>query len=382
MKRGAKPAGGIRLKANVSKPAPTQKRALTRLERFQRLIAGRPDPKKVGVFLQQFATMLDNGVDMPQIFESVGQQQEHPRLIEVIGEIRDKILFRGGSLSRAMSDYPDIFPTFAVILARAGETGGDLAGRLRRASELMERNSNLAMQVRSALMSPLFTIGFSSLVILGVVKTIMPKFIDLYAQMELELPMISQVVIAIVGVVNHWSFWVLLIGTIAIFTRFKAPLSQKLFDVAVRIPRVKGWVGTVLCAELCDILVSLMREGVPIHTAIGIMATSAKFKTHREYLGLVSMKLRAEGSFEEAMREVPYFPHLFHSMCSIGVEMGSLDSMLEYVARLLEQQTEAVIDAMVNLLEPITICVTGLVMSFLFLGLFLPVYGILAKLGV
>ena len=60
---------------------------------------------------------------------------------------------------------------------------------------------------------------------------------------------------------QHWMFWVVTLTTIFLVTRFKDQIAQKLFDWAVRLPKIKRWVGTVLCAELCDILVSLMREG-------------------------------------------------------------------------------------------------------------------------
>ena len=52
--------------------------------------------------------------------------------------------------------------------------------------------------VRTLLAYPLLLTGVSSLVVIGLVTFVLPKFVDIFGQFEVSLPVITQVVVAIV----------------------------------------------------------------------------------------------------------------------------------------------------------------------------------------
>jgi type IV pilus assembly protein PilC len=58
-----------------------------------------------------------------------------------------------------------------------------------------------------------------------------------------------------------------------------------------------------------------------------------------------------------------------------------MDELLAANQKLMEEELEALMDGITAMLEPIVISVMGVIMAVLFIGMFLPIYGILNKLG-
>lgn len=356
------------------------RRNKSKLERVLDRLHGALPPRSVCICLQQMGFMLQNGMGISRVIDSIVEQQDHPQLIDALENMHDQVVFRGEKLSQAMSAHPNIFPNYAVIFTKVGETGGDLAGRLQRAADLMERNGNLVMQMKSAVMTPLMTMAFSFLVVIGICKTIMPKFVEMYRGMGIELPFITQVVMLGVAIINHWATWVGALALLGSFVYYRKPMRLKLSEWVLRFPKLKYWYGTMLCTEFCDILGSLLAEGISLNRALQVMASCTAIPYHKEHLEKASNRLREDGDIMTSLRQIHYFPPTFLQVLAVGEEMGGLDTMLGHLRELFEQQTQAVTDTIVKMLEPITMAITGTIMCFIFIGLFLPVYSILKSL--
>ena len=340
-----------------------------------------PSKKNVSIALQQIAVMLLAGVPIRDVFKAMQNQVDDLPLGLVLADLDKKVIHMGWKLSRAMLDHPDVFPPYCSMFARAGEESGDLYQRLRRMGSLMERECNMAQQIKAALAGPLITLVVACSVLLLSVKFVMPRFVTMYEDMKVPLPAITVWVIGIINTVNHPLFLFGVLGLLG-FVRWKRKLlRQWMFNGLVRIPKIGRWIGIVLCAQFCDILGSLVREGVPIIKALHMIARTSGYQTHRNYLMDVHKQLVAEGDFAESLRCVPYFPTMLRSVATVGQEAGSLEKLLASLNRILEQEVDHTIFQVMSLLEPIMICVLGFITAFFFVGMFLPVYGMLQRLG-
>jgi type II secretory pathway component PulF len=114
---------------------------------------------------------------------------------------------------------------------------------------------------------------------------------------------------------------------------------------------------------------------------MNVIAGCTSQPTHRKHLKRATQILQAEGDVVEAIQTIPYFPEVFHSVFAVGVETGNLEAMLNSTRRLMQNQTDSVIEQVMSMIEPLAISLTGLMMGTLFVGLFLPLYGLLNQLG-
>ncbi|MCF0108889.1 MAG: type II secretion system F family protein, partial [Erysipelotrichaceae bacterium] len=65
----------------------------------------------------------------------------------------------------------------------------------------------------------------------------------------------------------------------------------------------------------------------------------------------------------------------------IGEETGSLDVMLNSVSDMLEYESEAAVNRMVGLLEPLMIVIMAVIVLFVIIGVILPIYNSYGSIG-
>lgn len=324
--------------------------------------------------------MLESGLAPATALDSLVRQQDDPRFAKVLSHISQR-LNSGVGLTAAFRMYPELFSPTTIVLLRSGEEGGDIAGRMRRAASLLQKQLDFRSRLKQALASPLTTAAFCSAVVMLVVKLVFPKFIVMYRDMELEFPMISRVVFSLVEFVDHPLTVAILCSAIVAGIVFRRQIKQKSLNLLLWFPVTQPIVGKILCASLCETLAYLHKDGVPVQRALQMLTETTEFELHRTRLERAKRILMYTGSLSEAMQPVDYFPPVFHSMLTIGEESGSMDQLLTANQKLMEDEIEYLVRTITATLEPLVLCVMGIAMAILFVGMFLPIYGILSKLG-
>ena len=324
--------------------------------------------------------MLESGLTPGVAIHALAQQQTDPRFVECLGEI-DRRIRTGTSLSSAFALYPELFPAEVVILVRSGEEGGDIAGRLRRAAQLLHRGMEVRARILQAVTSPLITAAACGLVLFLVVELVFPKFVGLYDQMDLTFPLISRLVFGAVQFLNHPLTLTLMGASLVAAVIYRRAIRSLLLESLFRLPWMRPMMGKILCASLCETFVFLHQDGVPIQRAFQMIISNTTLDDHRVRLEQSKKLLISTGSLAESMYSIDYFPSFFHHMLVVGEETGGLDKLLSASQRMMEEEMDTLVNTLTAVLEPLVICFMGCIMAVLFVGMFLPIYGILEKLG-
>jgi type IV pilus assembly protein PilC len=336
--------------------------------------------RTLAAFLDQFGLMLQCGLQPGTALDALSANQPSQTLCNVISDVTERI-HTGHTLAAAMGRHPDVFPGTVLILVKVGEQSGDLAGQLRRAGEMVHRTDTFLSKVKGAITGPLVTAGFCGLILFAIVKLVFPRFVSMYETMDIEFPAISKVVLSVVSVVNHP---ITLIGAI-VLTVFAVTNRKKMqnlvLDFLLAFPPTRPILGSMLCATTCEALSTLHAQGVPLHRALTLIADSVPYRTHKANLRDCKKALVTTGSLHESLAGIDYFPPFFHAMVAIGEETGALDDLLQSCQKMLEEEIEALVERVASALEPAVTCLMGVAMGVLFVGMFLPIYGVLNQLG-
>jgi len=75
------------------------------------------------------------------------------------------------------------------------------------------------------------------------------------------------------------------------------------------------------------------------------------------------------------------FGNVFPSMIAVGEESGDVSSMFKKVSQMYEQDVEDALASLTTIMEPLLILFTGSIIGFIIIAVFLPLYGLLNKLG-
>src|SRR3954464_4513989 len=153
------------------------------------------------------AIMTRSGVGLASAFHSLSQQCSNPMLRSILAQVH-KDVTGGKSISDAMFAQAAIFGDAYVASVAAGEAAGKLPEVLGRLAQFQRTEMRVRATVRTLLAYPLLLSGVSSLVVIGLVTFVLPKFVDIFGQFEVALPMITQVVVALSELVSHyWYLW-------------------------------------------------------------------------------------------------------------------------------------------------------------------------------
>jgi len=81
------------------------------------------------------------------------------------------------------------------------------------------------------------------------------------------------------------------------------------------------------------------------------------------------------------LKEARIVDDMVVNMVDVGEETGALDSMLYKVADVYDEEVSVLVEALVNLLEPIMVVVLGVIVGFIVIALFLPLIKLLNDLS-
>src|SRR3989475_9085241 len=171
--------------------------------------AGRRSRVKANDFLlfnQQLAALLRAGIPILQAISMLRRRATSVRLRAVLEDVEAAI--RGGAaLSQAFAAQGAIFPRIYTASILAGERSGALDEVLSRYVSYMRRSVGLRRKIRGALAYPAFLLVACLGMVIFLTTFVVPKMSDLFAGFGSDLPLVTQIVLAISGWLTGNIFW-------------------------------------------------------------------------------------------------------------------------------------------------------------------------------
>ena len=326
---------------------------------------------------QQLATMVDAGVPLLKSLEVVSFQVESRKLLLALEDIRREV--EGGHTFRdALAKHPKIFSSLWRNLVETGEASGHLAQSLQQLARHFESAQHLQNEAKTALTYPAFLVGAAVAVLAIFVYWLIPKFTAVFATMNIELPLITRIVIGVSDAARKYV--VALIGGVALVgyvagQYLRTESGKWMRDrLLLRLPLFKTLFTYVQLAEFARGLSTLLESGVPLLSALEILENSATNKVYGEAIGDVREAVKEGKTMHEPMDHTGMFPAMAVQMVQVGEEVGELAKMTGRVAAYYEERVETFIARMTRLFEPIAIVVMGVLVLFIVLSIFMPIF--------
>ena len=331
-------------------------------------------------FTQQLATLVDAGLPLDRGLVILEEMTAHPRIREITADVLRSV--RGGSsLSDALAKHhPRPFSRLYINMVRAGEKGGVLEQTLQRLAELLREAQEFREAVVSAAIYPalLTLVGAGAVVFL--LTFVIPRFGEIFKDLGQELPLPTQVLLTVSGVVQTY-WWVVALAVLATVLMVRMVLSSPggrlaLHRLALRVPVAGEVVLKSEIARFARVLGTLLRSGVPVVSALSLvreMIGNQVIATAVERLG---DGVKRGAGLAGPMAEAGVFPPLARHMVRIGEETGRLEEMLLRVADAFEAEVRKLVKRLTGLLEPVIILAMGLVVGFIVVAMLMAIFSI------
>jgi type IV pilus assembly protein PilC len=333
------------------------------------------------VFSRQFSTLINAGMPIVRALYVLSEQSENKKLEDVIDAVRGDVE-AGLSLSEALEKHPEAFNRLYVEMVRAGEIGGMLDGVLLRIADQLEKEADLRRKVKSAMVYPLFVLGFAFLTLTFLLIFIVPIFGRIFEDLGGTLPLPTRIVMAVSDILT--SFWGILVYlalgvALFLFLRWKkTERGRKVWGrVSLKIPAKIGEViQKVALARFARTLGTLSAAGVPILQALEITATSSGNWVVERALLKSRDAIREGIPIYKPLESEPVFPPMVTRMIAVGEETGDVDGMLGKIADFYESEVDATVKALTSIMEPLMIVVVGGIVGVIVISMYLPMFKI------
>lgn len=336
---------------------------------------GRPTAKDMAVFCRQFVSIIRAGVPISSVLTMLGQQTDNKQLAAAIRKMEADIE-KGDSLAGAMRKHPKIFNNMLVNMVAAGEESGNLEESFHQMEIYFEKSKRTKSAVTKAMIYPSILMLVMVVVLIVMMTSIIPKFLATFAEMDMELPLPTRMVMAASDWFVAW-WWLLVILLLVLivggvlFNRTN-PGRHFFGWFSRKLPVVKHLTVRTACATFCRTLSLLLSSGMTLTDSLDMVAANMGNIYFREAVQKVRTQVVEGWQLNAALRETRLFPPLVFNMVGIGEESGDLQNMLSKTADYYDDEVEQATQSLLAMMEPIIILVMAVFVVIIVLSIFLP----------
>lgn len=336
------------------------------------------------VFTQQLSSMLGAGLPLVSALEALQEQTEDPIFQIVIRNVKQDIA-SGTSFSEAVRKYPRAFPNLFISMVEAGEASGGLAEILAKVAIYFEDTVTLMKKVKGAMTYPVAVIGMATALVQVLLVFVIPVFAEMFESFGKELPAPTQFLIDLSNFLKSYIVF-LIIGAVGSFILAKklaaTPKGRVVKDkIFFRVPILGNLLQKVALSRFCRTYAILLRSGVPILRCLEIVSSASGNTFIESACRDITRNISQGGQLSDVVATLSYFPPTVKHMARAGEQTGNVDGMMNKIGDFYDAEIETTVDSLTSLMEPILICVLGIVIGGIVMAMFLPIFNLASVVG-
>lgn len=333
------------------------------------------------VFNQQFLTLSKSGLPLQKSLDLLSKQTQSEALRVAVDEVRDKV--RAGALLSEAFESVGQFPKIYCATLRAGERSGNLDRVLAQFLSYQKAGRGFRKKFLSAMVYPAFLMVFLGGLIAFVVTFIVPRFAELYRDLDVALPPLTLFVISFSLTAKRYAAFILagvavlvLLGRMA----FRSPGTRLAWErLKFRLPLAGKLLLKFSVAEFARTLSTLLQGGIPIVAALETAKDSVSSPLLAQAISHAEEEVTAGRALSASLRASGFFPTLALEMMEVGESTGAMASMLEALAEFFEEDVNIDLATLVALVDPIMIASIAVIVAFVLIAFYLPLFSLAAQ---
>jgi type IV pilus assembly protein PilC len=342
-----------------------------------RLRRPRVAPSLLLIFSQELAALLKAGLPLFQSLDVTLDRQKDPVFRRSLTTVREKVK-SGTAISEAFRAEGDLYPPIFAASLVAGERSGNLESVLRRFTHHLRLNQGLKKKAVSASVYPIVLLTMMFLLVAVLLVYVIPQFKAFYEGLGAELPMPTQILLAVANAVRGNLLWIglVLVGAAVAFGSWRQRANSTLVIDAVllRLPYLGGLVRMYATSQLMRTLSTLLAGGLPLLNALEVAAASIGNRAMAAAVAAATPRIREGASLTAALESTGMLETLPLEMVKVGEQTGALGDMLNAVAEFYDEELDTRIATVLSLVEPILLVLMAVIVAGMLLAFYLPMF--------
>ena len=330
------------------------------------------------IFNQQFLTLIRAGLPILGSIQMLAKNQKNAHFAAQLDDVATRVK-TGDALSsafEAQSGFPVMFTTTLL----AGERSGNLPEVLERYVSFQRISLTFRKKLIGSLIYPCVLLALVFGLMFFMFVFVVPQFATLYDQMGSKLPAMTTDLLAFGKFLRHYIVWILLGLGGAMYGGYRFSTTEQGRDTLdgfrIGLPVFgKIWLKYQV-ALFARTLSTLLTGGLSLVPSLETAARSiSSLRVSRAVLASITT-VREGKSLADALAQTKVFPDLAAEMISVGEQTGALPQMLNSVSEFFEEDVATALTAALALIEPAILIIMGVVVVFILISLYLPIFSL------
>lgn len=333
--------------------------------------------------------------DLIQLFVNLEQMQKAGvPLLEALADIRDasdndqmrdvmsevyRHVSDGMSLSEALGQFPKIFKPLYISLIKAGEDTGDLTTAYSRLVVFLKWADNMQVKIKKATRYPIIVLVAVIIVIVVMMGYVVPQIIGFITNLEQDLPFFTTALVATSDFFQEF-WWLVLFGPILIaavvasLRKSSAAFAYRFDAFLINMPLLGEIFRKITIARYAQTFSSLYSSGIDVIGALKSARNTATNRVMIEAFQSVESGVSTGSALSEAFDASGEFPSMVVRMVKVGEDSGNLNATLDQVTEFYTRDVDESVDGLIAIIEPLLTAVLGIVILWIAVAVFGPIY--------
>jgi len=338
---------------------------------------------QVILFTDELADFLHSGLQLEPALQLMENRDERSPVKDVAAFLREKVR-DGTSFSEALRVASPNFDELYCNLVAAGEVSGALAPLLRRQAVHLVAMQDLRSRVKLALIYPAALVLAGSGAMVVFMTVLVPQMTKLFAKTGASMPLPTYILIQLSTLTHRYGLFagaVIGIAVAGFLAAIRQPGGRRWWDeTKLRIPLLGSLLSATFYAQFCQTMANLLQNGLPLLTALKLMARATGNVFYRALLLRITDLVGEGASLTRAMKAVGHFPANLRDLVKVGEQTGELGPTMEKVGERYEKIIQLRIDRIMSIVPLIIIAALGLMVLLIawsmLSGIFQAMHGI------
>jgi type IV pilus assembly protein PilC len=330
------------------------------------------------IFNQQFVTLIHAGLPIIQSLELLMKRQRNPFFRTILHNVRDRV--RSGELLSESFAEQKVFPKVYTTTILAGEKSGNLEEVMGRYIAFQRLALSFRKKLVSSLVYPVLLVVMLVVMLTFLITFVVPQFANLYSQLGAELPPLTMLMLSIGTNAQHYAPYIalgLILAGFLLWRWMKSDAGATQMDrIKLKVPLLGDIWLKYQVAIFSRMLSTLLSGGLPLVPALETAGESMQSRLITHGVDAAAVKVREGQPLAKSLESSTVLPDMAVEMIEVGESTGSLPAMLNSVAEFYEEDVTNALATAMALIEPIILIVMGIVVAFVLISLYLPIFSL------
>ena len=330
------------------------------------------------IFNQQFVTLIHAGLPIIQSLELLIKRQRNAFFRSVLNNVRERL--RGGELLSEAFEAQRVFPKVYTTTLLAGERSGNLEEVLGRYIAFQRLGVSFRKKLVASLVYPILLVAMLLVMMTFLITYVVPQFALLYHQLGVELPTMTAAMLAIGVNAKHYFFYALVVLVAIGFFGWRWMRTESgatsMDRFKLKLPLLGGIWLKYQVAVFSRMLSTLLTGGLPLVPALETGSDSMQSRLMSHGIERATRAVREGQGLARSLEETKVFPEMSVEMIEVGESTGALPAMLNSIAEFYEEDVQNALATAMALIEPVILIVMGVVVAFVLISLYLPIFSL------